>query len=154
MEEININQEPVSQTLNLDPDGIGHLKETRAWTNFLSIVGFVFLGIMLLFGIAGGSAISRMNPMASEMPTFGSGFLLFVVIIMILIYFFPIYFLYNFSRYSKLAITHNDPVAFSESMRYLKLHYRYMGIIAIIILSIYILAFIIMLMAGSLASMF
>jgi len=154
MEENNINLEPASQNLNLDPGGISHLKETRAWTNFLSIVGFVFLGLMLLFGIAGGSAMSRMNPMASEMPTFSSGLLLFVIIIMILIYFFPIYFLFNFSRYSKVAITNNDPVAFSESMRYLKLHYRYMGIIAIVILSIYVLAFIIMLMAGSLATMF
>ena len=154
MEESNNNQEPVSQNLNLDPAGISHLKETRAWTFFLSIAGFVFLGIMLLFGIAGGSAMSRMNPMGSEMPEFSSGLLLMVIIIMILIYFFPIYFLFNFSRYSKVAINNNDPVAFSESMRYLKLHYRYVGIIAIIILSIYILAFIIMLMAGSLASMF
>jgi hypothetical protein len=77
-----------------------------------------------------------------------------IILIMITIYFFPIYFLYNFSRYAKIAIVQNDHTAFVEAMRYLKLHYRYMGIIMIVILSIYLLVFIFALMAGSMFNMF
>lgn len=151
MEENLNSPDSMSQNLNLDPGGISHLKETRLWTTFISILGFIFLGFMLILGITGGSVMTRMNPMAAEM---NSGIFLFVILIMIAIYFFPIYFLYNFSRYSKIAVARNDNEAFSEAMRYLKLHYRYIGIIAIIVLIIYLLIFIFALMAGSLGSMF
>ncbi|HEX2394846.1 MAG TPA: hypothetical protein VHI78_05830, partial [Bacteroidales bacterium] len=69
MEENSINPESASQNLNLDPNGISHLMETRAWTNFISIIGFVFLGFLLLAGIAGGSAMTRMSPMAAELSS-------------------------------------------------------------------------------------
>ena len=36
------------ETLQLDRSGIENLNETRKWTMFLSILGFVFLGIMIL----------------------------------------------------------------------------------------------------------
>jgi len=145
-----INQEPELKNLTLDPAGISHLKETRTWTMFLSILGFVFLGIMLIFGLVGSSLTANMAPYGAM----SSGVLLFFMIIMMIIYFFPIYFLFNFSRFSKQAIESSDAVAFTESIRYLKLHYRYMGILAIIVLSIYLLIFIIALMAGSLSGLF
>lgn len=151
MEENAIIQENAPQNLNLDAAGISHLKETRAWTNFISIVGFVFLGLLLIMGLAGGAAISRFNPSAGEI---GSGMLLVIILIMIAIYFFPIYFLFNFSRYSGIAIRNNDQSSFIEAMRFLKLHYRYLGILMIIICSIYVLVFIFALMAGSMVNMF
>ena len=151
MEDNTIYQESESSNLNLDSAGISHLKETRSWTYFISIVAFIFMGLLLVMGIAGGSILTRMNPMAAEVS---GGVLVFTMLLMIAIYFFPIYFLFNFSRYSKMAIANNDSQSFAEAMRYLKLHYRYVGILLIIVLSIYLLVFIFALMAGSLGSMF
>ncbi len=150
MEENSMNEVFEPQNITLDSSAIEHLKETRGWTNFISILGFVFLGLLLIMALAGGAAMARFNPAAAEIER---GAFLMIMLIMILIYFFPIYFLYNFSRYSKIAIRNTDQSAFVEAMRYLKLHYRYMGIIMIIICSIYILVFIFALMTGSMIDM-
>lgn len=150
MEEYTDNQVTERQELNLDLAGISHLKETRGWTQFLSILGFIFLGFMLIFGLAGGTFMNKMGPTEQ----IGSGLFIAMIIIMIVVYFFPIYFLFNFSRFSKTAIETKDPISFTEAMRYLKLHYRYMGILTIIMVSIYALALILGIMASSFTGIF
>lgn len=145
----NLTPQPV---LNLDEAGIRHLKETRQWAGFISIVGFVFIGIMIVSALA---IPSFGGAMVTDFP-FGGMWVFFTIIMLILVvlWFFPVYYLFTFSRYSKLAIANNDAVAFNEAMRFLKKHYRFMGILMIIFLSFYILAALIGVMAGSLIGTF
>ena len=85
---------------------------------------------------------------------FSSAFFVVIMILMAVLYFFPIYYLFTFSKLSKLAVDNNDGGSFSEAMRYLKMHYRYMGILMIVVLSIYVVILIIAVMAGSMLSIF
>jgi hypothetical protein len=138
-----------SQNFQLDAYALDHLNETRKWTFFISIVGFVFmgLGILALFGVmifAGsfGGAYSA-SPALALIP----------LLIIVAIYFFPIYFLLLFSRNAKLAVQNSDPNALTNALKYLKFHYRFMGILLIIIVGIYFLVFLIAALTGGIASM-
>lgn len=68
------------------------------------------------------------------------------VAVMILIYGIPIYYLYQFGKHSKIAINNFDSEAISLAFKYLKLHYRFMGILVIVVVALYFVAIIVFLM--------
>jgi uncharacterized membrane protein YjgN (DUF898 family) len=62
-------------------------------------------------------------------------------IILAAIYFFPCLFTLRFANHMKSAIGNDDKVSLNESFKNLKITFRYMGIITIISLAIFLLAF-------------
>lgn len=64
----------------------------------------------------------------------------------------PIFYLYKFSKYSKTAIYSEDSEQLSLAFKYLKKHYKFIGILSIILLSFYVLAFLIMSIAGGIGA--
>lgn len=123
------------------------LFETAKWAKFLSIVGFVFTGLMVLMGLFFGSVMSYMSdlPQNSELnASFTSywGFgMSFFYVLMAIIYFFPIYYLYQFSNKMKIALKEDDQYTLSSSFSYLKSHYKFFGILMIIVIGVYICIF-------------
>jgi len=133
-----------NEMIQLDNDGLNQLYATRKWSMFLSILGFVFLGLVLVISvimIITGGINSRIGYSAAAMIP---------LILISATYFFPIYYLFKFSYFSKLALNNKDMGLLSTSLRYLKMHYRFMGILVIIILSLYFVFIIIVLISGSL----
>lgn len=120
------------------------LKETAKWGYFLSILGFVFIGIMVLFAIFMGAFLSKLGSMGgssmgnpiSVMGNMG-GFMAVIYLIIALIYFFPVYYLFLFSSKAKAAFRNNDNELLNESFQYLKSHYKFIGIMALIMVSFY-----------------
>jgi len=99
---------------------------------FISTLGFIFAGLCIFiipFVLISAISGSSWTQIATVIP------LLFVAVI----YFFPIYFLFKFSSLSKTAIESNNNESLETAFRYLKLHYRFMGIFVIVILGIYLL---------------
>ncbi len=137
--------------LEMNNEIMGFLKETSSWTYFLSILGFIGIGLMVVFGVFFGAIMgSRMggaNPYQNLGFSMGYFGVLYVVIA--LVYFFPVYYLFNFSKKMKNALqtTNNDDLKLAFSN--LKSHYKYMGIFSIIIISIYVLAFIVSMFAAA-----
>lgn len=142
------NSSAEERMLKIDFTGLTHLTETRKWTMFLSILGFVFIGFMIFMAAVMAFADTA-NPYFN-LPYFS----LIPLLVIVVIYFFPIYYLFQFSRYSRMAINQRDTYYFSEAMKFLKLHYRFMGILAIIAVGFYIVAIIAMLIGGSLMKAF
>lgn len=140
-----------SQNLQLDASSIGHLNETRKWTFFISIVVFILMGlaiiilvgVILFSGSFGSGMYSVASPALALMP----------LLLIMAVYFFPFYFLYMFSKNAKSAVQNLDPNSLNTAFKYLKFHYRYMGILFIIIISIYIFVFLGALIFGGLASL-
>jgi t-SNARE complex subunit (syntaxin) len=135
----SVNEEP---KFELDSAAVSHLAETRKWTMFMSVLGFIFLGLMLIVLIVLvflGSSFSN------------SGFSTLVIIPILLmcgIYFFPIYYLFRFSSFSGQALIKKDNGLLSQALRYLKLHYRFMGILLIIVICIYVVVIVGVIVAG------
>jgi len=127
-----------------------YLKEISNWSYFLSIVGFVGIGLMLVVGLLFGTIMSSLEggTTAYQMGyTAGMGVLYVVISV---IYFFPIYYLYKFSRKMKSALYSKNNDDFESAFSNLKSHYKFIAIFAIIIISLYLLMFLIAIAGTSL----
>jgi hypothetical protein len=118
--------------IELTEASIGYLSETRRWTMFLSIVGFVFIGLGVIVAFFMSSFLNTFVPASGMVATI-------VILIMCLIYLFPLIFLFRFSSLSKAAITGNDKMVMQEAMKNLKSFFKFMGILMIVMLSIYLI---------------
>jgi hypothetical protein len=143
--ENQTNTEINKETIEIGKEGLMHLYETRKWTKFLSVLGFVFIGLMMLGMLFGMLAIGTRG--------FGFGIMFsLMMLLFIVVYFFPIYYLYKFSELSKLAIANKDDAMMTNALMYLKKHYQFIGILTIVILSIYLLFIIFAAVMGSMAA--
>lgn len=126
--------------LQLNEAAKGSLKETVKWAYFLSILGYVGIGFIVLIAIFAGSIFAFIGNMSREMNSFGaiggsfiSGFYLLIAVF----YFFPIYYLNKFASNAKIALRDNDSKLLAASFEYLKSHYKFIGIMSLIVLSLY-----------------
>lgn len=131
--------------LQFDEQAIKELKEIRKWANMLSVCGFIFIGLIVIFG-SGYFIYIMMNFDAPEIAS------LRVAPLFLLgsVYFFPVYSLFKFSVYSKRALVEFDNHNLNISLRYLKRHYRYMGILLILIFFFYLIIAVILFFKGQL----
>ena len=142
------------QNLIITPVIKSALLETAKWTKFLAILGFIAVGILVLIGIFYGTIISFIGSTStfSQASSLGSfafgGFFTIIYILIALLYFFPAKYLYNFSVKLKNAIHSSNQSMLSDAFFNLKSHYKYIGILMIILLAFYAVIFIFMLIAG------
>lgn len=116
------------------------LKETAKWAYLLSIIGFVFLGILLIFVMSIGAIFSKIGNMGGGMPTMigmGTGIFSTIYITIALVYFFPIFYLYQFASKAKKAFKNNDNEELNRSFKYLKSHYKFIGVVTLIFVVFY-----------------
>lgn len=134
--------------MNLNETAIGFLKESAKWSMFLAILGFVGVVFMLIAGIFMGTIMSNL-PMGNEMGNrMGSnpfsmmpGLIAVLYIIIAVLYFFPIYYLYKYADKTKIALQSANANMLTEGLGYLKSHHKFLGIMMIVIISLYILMF-------------
>jgi len=123
------------EELRIDRISREFLTETAKWANFLSILGFIGLGLMVLVSLF----MLVIGASSSFMPL-GNG--IFVGIFYILIagfYFVPINYLYKFSSNMKNALRTNNQTSLTASFEYIKSHYKFIGILTLVMIGIYIL---------------
>ena len=146
--EVLDNSGIVGHELTLSVNAISFLNETRKWVSFLAILGFIGIGLMVLFGFFASTILGFM---ASELggPAAGfSGLFGILYIFIALLYFFPVMYLYKFGSKLKLALNSRDSGALESAFENLKSHYKFLGIFTIIGIGFYILAAIVGAIAG------
>lgn len=129
----------VSEPLIVDQDIKGYLLEVAKWAKFLSIIGFVGLGLMIIGCLSFmmmSNSFSRMGGGASSMPM---GLFGFIYLAIAFIYFFPILYLYKAALGMKTGINSDNQEVFKSGIENLKSHYKFIGIMMIVVLSIYVL---------------
>ncbi len=136
--------------LRLNPNAKRFLNEAAGWARFLSLLGLVLIALQalvvlssLLFGSFSGLS----------MGSFEGSVIMLIYGLLALFYFFPLYFLFLFSVRAKRAIATDDEVALEECFGYLRSHYKFIGIIILIMLAVYVLVMA-GVAAGSFAGMF
>src|ERR1022692_2663210 len=120
------NPSPNLFDLQIDHQSSAYLGETAKWAKFLSILGFVFCGLILIIAIFFGSFFSTafsgkyggvgMGAAAGA----ASGLFIFVYVCIALLYFFPCLYLFNFSNKMQIALKNNDQGQLSLSFKNLK----------------------------------
>jgi amino acid permease len=139
----SIDESFSSSELKMNAQSLEHLRLTARWSQFLSILGFIGLGFMLL-GVFGLMAMqSQMSYSRFGGSQLDTSVIMIIYLVMIVVYFFPIYYLYQFSAKMKKAIDQKDTITFAEATGFLKNHFQFVGICAIVVLSLYVIAFIV-----------
>jgi len=126
-----------SSPLTVSAQAAGHLEETRKWSKFLAILGFCFVGLAILAGLFVGTFLS-MAGQQEEMP-FPTYFLGIIYAAMGLVYFFPLYYLFKFSAHMKSALRSRNNGELEKAFGNLKAHYKYIGILFVVMLVLYVL---------------
>lgn len=128
--------------LRLNECAKGFLKETAKWAYFLSILGYIGISFIVLAAIFAGAVFAFIGNLSREMNNFGAmggSFISALYLIIAAFYFFPVYYLNKFASNAKIALRDNDSKSLTASFEYLKSHYKFMGIMALIVLSLYAL---------------
>ena len=139
-----------STSFGITSDIRAFLSETARWANFLAIIGFVIIGIIVVIAIFAGSMIGTM---ASQIPNSGfnalsGGVITILYLAMAGIYIFPVLYLYRFATNMKIALRNDNQEALSASFENLKSHYKFFGILMIIVLGFYALMLVLTIIGG------
>ena len=144
--------------LSIDATGKNHLLDAAKWARFLSIVGFIFITLfallLIFFGAFFFQNFLQQDPNFSD-PEIGApaartaavAMIAYYVIIFILV-FLAYLFLYRFASNMRKALATNDQDSLNRSFMYLKVLYRYWGILTIIGLAFFCLGVIVVLLSN------
>jgi hypothetical protein len=134
-----------NRKIEIEQETIKHLNTTRKWAMFLAIIGFIILGLIIIIGLIAGTFLTAFNSGGKDLGIPES--LMFVPILLLaVIYFFPVLFLFRFSKHTSHAVQTLDKLEFHKAIKNLKSFFVYIGVLIIIILSLYI---VVLIVAGS-----
>ena len=139
---MDTNENLLNSELQIDSIAHAHLAETAKWSVFLSIVGFILSGILVIVALFAGTFISSMSGGLGAAPVMGAGLITVVYLIIAALYFFMSLFLYRFATKMKAALYSNDQHTLNNSFLNLKNLYKLMGVLTIIYLAFIVLAMI------------
>ncbi|MDX9810889.1 MAG: hypothetical protein RBU28_00780 [Bacteroidales bacterium] len=122
------------------PDGIiRNLKATWKWTMFLSVLGFIILGSLVLMSLLTTTFLTLFKP---EESPFGLPELILLAAsaTVVLSGFLSVLFLFRFSRRTRNYIQNVRPGELTKAFRDLRLFFASVGITALLIISTYLFA--------------
>src|SRR4029079_4093291 len=134
-------------SLSIDPVTKAHLSETARWARFLAIVGLIGIVLMVVGGLAYSIWITSMlQTMQGRYGGFSSNYSTGVAIGSAIIFviaaaiaFFPMLYMLRFAGQMRTALNSNDQESLNSSFQNLKIYFRYVGIITIIGLALWVI---------------
>jgi len=130
-----------NESLIMTKDTLGSLDRIIYWAKFLSILGFIGVAFMLIGALS--IALVGISIMGSEVAGISV-----VYLVLAAIYFMPMYYLFKFATHARQGLTHKSQYETDQGLIYLAAHYKFIGIMAIVLLSLYVLIFIGVFAAG------
>lgn len=127
--------------LEIDHDTLKNLNTIRIWTTFLSVLGFILIGLFIIAGIATGMFLTTFS---TTKETLGIPESMVIILLFVAgaISLFPVLFLFRFSKNIRDAVQNNDQQKFDRGIRNLKKYFTFIGILVIIALAAYALGLI------------
>lgn len=141
MENSENIQSVVNQTLTDDSKSKTYLLEVSKWGKFLAIVGYIGIAVLAIVAIAliVVSFITSIKlDVGLSLGTFG-----IIYFALAILYYFPVKFLYKFSIQIKKGLESDNNQDITLGFENLKSLFKFLGILTIVILSIYALLLVI-----------
>jgi hypothetical protein len=132
----------------LTEEATNYLRESAKWGRYLAILGFVLMALLVILGFSAGALIAQFAKFPQgqnagmAMGQMGS-FLGILYAAMAAIYFFPTYYLYQFSVKMLNALKTPSTDLLTASFKNLKSMFKFWGIFSIVIMGFYGLVFLI-----------
>jgi hypothetical protein len=134
MEEPNQNDnEPTVTIETFSGSSLNYLKSAAPWMKFISILGFVMCGTLIIGAIAmlvGGNALSKLGGVEVGVSMF------FVYLLIALVVLFPNLYLFNYAKSIQKYVVTNNYSQIVEAFRMQLKYWKYLGILIIIYLSL------------------
>lgn len=147
--------EEKSYVLNVNENAARYLYRVAQWSKFFAILGFIAAALMLLASLsmfAFGSFMPFMTkgmPMQAGLMPFAMGAVFGIIYIPFsVLYFIVSLKLYRFAEKAKSALKHNSDDLLEESLKNLSAYTRILGIITVVVLSLYALIIVFGLLFG------
>jgi hypothetical protein len=131
-----------SRKIEIGQETLNKLNTTRKWTMFLAIIGFILLGLFIVIGVITGTFLSAFKS-GETGPGIHESLMYIIFLALAVIYFFPVYFLFRFSKHTAHAVQTLDKQELHKAFRNLKSHFVYIGVLIIIVLLFYVVALIV-----------
>jgi hypothetical protein len=134
-----------NRKIEIEQETLKHLNTTRKWAMFLAIMGFIFLGLIIIIGLLAGTFLTAFSSGEKGLGI-PESFMFIPILLIALVYFFPVLFLFRFSKHTSHAIQHLDKLELHKALKNLKYFFAYLGVLIIIVFSLYI---VVLIVAGS-----
>jgi hypothetical protein len=132
-----MDSNPEPGKIEVGQDTLKNLDTLRKWTMFLSVSGFIFLGLIIILGLITGIFLTFFNR-SDKIPGLPDLLMIAIFIAVALINFFPVFFLFRFSKRTSIAVSTLDRKAMHRAIRDLKRFFIYLGVLLIVLLSVYL----------------
>ncbi len=118
------NQEQSLFDTSMDHVTQEHLQGVAKWTRFISITGFVALGLVLILLLVAGTQLAGQ---LSSLPAFGgadmAGAMIAIIIVALLIMALWIYFLFKASNLLSSGLQNRDSAMLADGFRAMKTYF-------------------------------
>jgi|TARA_B110000967_G_scaffold209495_1_gene265933 hypothetical protein len=145
---------PITQLeqLVLNTKSKDFLREITRWCFFFAILGFIGIAFLIIAALLIGTLYSASLDVLAEQQGLPSlGFILIsTYLVSAGLSFFPVLYLFKFSKKMRLALAAKSDELLADAFAMLKSHFKFMGVLTIIVISLYALLIIFYLVFGSL----
>ena len=134
MDNIEENNLEVSESVKSSLDTMVY------WSKFLSILGYIGVGLMVL---------ASLWMFSMDIPSYGYYYgpsmklIGFIYLIFAVLYYFPVSYLYKFSTETRYALNSNSQSSLNDGLSNLASNFKFIGVMSVAILSLYALLFVI-----------
>jgi hypothetical protein len=134
----------LSNELQLTPVAQQYLLVAAKWGKFLAIIGFIFCGLITLMAFFMGPILATYMRSGTFNYTYLNPMMITgIYIFLAIIFFFPCLYLFRFSGKIQDALDNNNQENLDAAFFNLQSIFKFYGIVTIVILSFYLLIFII-----------
>ncbi len=127
--------------IEIGQESINHLNTIRKWAMFMSILGFITLGLLIIIGLIMGTFLTAFNS-GEAGPGLPESLIIIFVLLMAAVYFFPVLYLFRFSKHTANAVEKLDKEELYKAIKNLKSYFVYLGVLIVIGLVFYLVALI------------
>jgi len=139
------NSDLLNNDLQITPLSQRFLYEAAKWAKFLSIIGFIFSGILAIAAFFAPALYSKLPAFSELSPSLKASMNIIIIICYLgfaILLFFPCLFLNKFSLKMTSALSDIHQENFEMAFKNLKSLFKFYGIFTIVMLSVYVLVFI------------
>ena len=130
MDNIEENNLEVSESVKSSLDTMVY------WSKFLSILGYIGVGLMVLLSLW---------MFSMDIPSYGyyygPSIIGFIYLIFAVLYYFPVSYLYKFSTETRYALNSNSQSSLNDGLSNLASNFKFIGVMTAVVMSLYVVIF-------------
>jgi len=127
----------------LEQESLKDLDKTRKWAMFLAILGFIGVVVLLVVGLSAVLFLCIFNK-GDTSSTYPGWLACSIFIASAVLYFFPVLYLFRFSKNISDAVKTPDKQLLTKAFRNLKYCFTWFGIVIIVAIILYVVTFFIL----------